>query len=73
MTDIPGLFAVALCFYGCLRALQASTSPATIAWLCFAIRSDAICGTSRQIEGLASSSWSPPLSGCCERRIVFSS
>jgi hypothetical protein len=52
MTDIDGLFAVVLCFYGCLRALQASTSRAATGWLCFAVATNAICGTSRQIEWL---------------------
>jgi len=52
MTDIPGLFSVVLCFYGCLRALVASTGRAIIGWLCFAVATNAICGTSRQIEWL---------------------
>jgi hypothetical protein len=52
MTDIPGLFAIVLCLYGCLRALQASTSRATIAWLFFAVATNALCGTSRQIAWL---------------------
>jgi hypothetical protein len=52
MTDIPGLFAVVICLYGCIRALQASTSRATISWLCFAIAANALCGTSRQIAWL---------------------
>jgi hypothetical protein len=52
MTDISGLFGVVLCFYGCLRALQSSSSRATIAWLCFAVATNAICGSSRQIEWL---------------------
>lgn len=52
MTDIQGLFAVVLCLYGCLRSVQASTSRAAIAWLCFAVAGDAICGTSRQIAWL---------------------
>ncbi len=52
MTDINGLFAILLCLYGCLRALQASTSRATIAWLCFAVVANALCGTSRQIAWL---------------------
>ena len=52
MTDIHGLFAIVLCLYGCLRALQASTPRTTIAWLCFAVLTDAICGTSRQIAWL---------------------
>lgn len=52
MTDIFGLFSIVLCLYGCLRALQSSTEGATIAWLCFAVVANAICGTSRQIAWL---------------------
>jgi hypothetical protein len=52
MTDIPGLFAVVLCLYGCLRALQSSSSRATIAWLCFAVVTNVFFGTSRQIAWL---------------------
>lgn len=52
MTDIPGLFAVVICFYGCLRALQSSSSQRAIGWLCFAVGANAICGTSRQIAWL---------------------
>ncbi len=52
MTDTTGLFAVVLCLYGCLRALQASTERAAIAWLCFAVVANAIFGTSRQIAWL---------------------
>ncbi len=49
MTDIAGLFAVVICLYACLRALQASTDRATIAWLCFAVATNALLGTARQI------------------------
>ena len=52
MTDIFGLFAIVICLYGCLRALQASTQRSTILWLCFAVASNAICGTARQIAWL---------------------
>ncbi len=52
MTDIDGLFAVAICLYGCLRALQASTDRTTIAWLCFAVAANAVFGTARQIPWL---------------------
>ena len=52
MTDLPGLFALVLCLYGCLRSLQASTSRAAILWLCFAVATNAVCGTSRQIAWL---------------------
>jgi Dolichyl-phosphate-mannose-protein mannosyltransferase len=51
-TDIYGLFSVVICLYGCLRALQSTTSRSTIAWLCFAIATNAIFGTSRQIGWL---------------------
>jgi hypothetical protein len=52
MTDIQGLFAIVLCLYGCLRAVQAGTGRAAIAWICFAVAGDGICGTSRQIAWL---------------------
>jgi hypothetical protein len=52
MSDIQGLFAIVLCLYGCLRALQAATPRAAIAWICFAVAADGICGTSRQIAWL---------------------
>jgi hypothetical protein len=52
MTDITGLFAVIICLYSCIRALQASTTRATIAWLVFAVITNALCGTSRQIAWL---------------------
>ena len=52
MSDIFGLFAMVLCLYGCLRALQSSSDRASIAWLCFAVLTNAICGTSRQIAWL---------------------
>ncbi len=52
MNDIGGLFAIVLCLYGCIRALQASTDRSAIAWLCFAVVTNAICGTSRQIAWL---------------------
>ncbi|MGA7158723.1 MAG: glycosyltransferase family 39 protein [Acidobacteriaceae bacterium] len=52
LTDTFGLFAVVICLYGCLRALQAFSSGAAIGWLCFAVAGNAICGTSRQIAWL---------------------
>jgi hypothetical protein len=52
MSDIHGLFAIVLCLYGCLRALQAPSTRSTIGWLCFAIATNAICGTSRQLAWL---------------------
>jgi hypothetical protein len=52
MTDIVGLCALILCIYGCLRALQASTDRSVIAWLCFAVATNALFGTSRQLAWL---------------------
>jgi hypothetical protein len=52
MSDIQGLFAIVLCLYGCLRAVQAGSSRAAIGWICFAVAADGICGTSRQIAWL---------------------
>ena len=52
MSDVHGLFAIVLCLYGCLRALQSSTTRVTIGWLCFAVATNAICGTSRQLAWL---------------------
>ena len=52
MTDINGLFAVLLCLYGCLRALQSATQKAAIGWLCFAVVTNVVVGTSRQIAWL---------------------
>jgi hypothetical protein len=52
MTDIQGLFALVLCLYGCLRALQAKSSRAAIGWLLFAVATNAVFGTARQIAWL---------------------
>lgn len=52
MTDIPGLFAVVVCFYCCVRAVQAGTSNAALGWICLAVLVNAVCGTSRQIAWL---------------------
>jgi hypothetical protein len=52
MTDIGGLFAIVVCLYGCLRALQASSSSAATVWICFAALANAVFGSSRQIAWL---------------------
>jgi hypothetical protein len=52
MTDIPGLFCVVLCIYGCVRALQAETIREAIAWLVFAGLTNIIGGTVRQVVWL---------------------
>jgi hypothetical protein len=52
MTDITGMFGILICLYGCLRAIRPGTSRAAIGWLCFAVATNAICGSSRQIAWL---------------------
>jgi hypothetical protein len=52
MSDVHGLFAIVLCLYGCLRALRAESAGAAISWLCFAVSTNAVCGTSRQLAWL---------------------
>ena len=52
MSDIHGVFAIVLCLYGCLRALQSPTARAAISWLCFAVATNVLCGTSRQLAWL---------------------
>ena len=52
MSDIFGLFAIIICLYGCLRALQSATPNATVFWLCFAVVTNGLFGTARQIAWL---------------------
>ncbi|HEV2575566.1 MAG TPA: glycosyltransferase family 39 protein [Acidobacteriaceae bacterium] len=52
MTDIAGLFATTLCLYGCVRAIEASSDRSAIGWVCFAVLTCAVFGTSRQIAWL---------------------
>ena len=52
MTDVPGFFAILLCFYACIRALQAGSDRNALLWLAFAVLSNYICGSSRQIAWL---------------------
>lgn len=52
MSDIIGLFAIMLCLYGCVRAIQASADPSAIGWICFGAFTCAVLGTSRQIAWL---------------------
>src|SRR5579871_5775725 len=49
MSDIGGLFCLAVCLYACLRALGAESDRAVLAWLAFAALSNALGGTIRQI------------------------
>ena len=52
MTDVPGLFTVLLCLYGCQRALVGRTNAAALAWLCAATACSLIGGTARQTSWL---------------------
>jgi hypothetical protein len=52
MTDVQGLFAVVICFYSCLRALQARNSWMAAMWVCCAALTNAVFGSSRQIAWL---------------------
>lgn len=52
MSDIYGLFAIVLCMYACLRAIQANSDRASTFWIAFASLSNVIGGTSRQISWL---------------------
>jgi hypothetical protein len=52
MSDVPGLLCLLVCLYGCVRAVQASTDRAAIAWLAFATLTNVAGGTVRQIVWL---------------------
>jgi hypothetical protein len=52
MSDLPGLFAVMVCLYGCMRALQADSSTKATWWICFAALTNMVLGTCRQIAWL---------------------
>jgi hypothetical protein len=52
MSDIPGLFAIVICLYGCIRALQAETTRAASFWICLAALANGVAGSSRQIAWL---------------------
>ncbi len=52
MTEVDSVFCIVLCLYACLRALQAQTNRAVLAWLAFAALSNALGGTVRQIVWL---------------------
>ncbi|MGB7266498.1 MAG: glycosyltransferase family 39 protein, partial [Terracidiphilus sp.] len=52
MSDVPGIFCLLLCFYMCLRALQAQSERAAIAWISLAALLNAVGGTARQTAWL---------------------
>ncbi len=52
MSDIPGLFAIVVCLYLCLRAVETPLPSRTAAWLIAASISSALLGTVRQTSWL---------------------
>ena len=48
MSDIPGLFAIVLCLYMCLRAIESTVPSHTTRWLVAASLANALLGTARQ-------------------------
>jgi hypothetical protein len=52
MSDVPAVFCLAVCFYGCVRAVQAETDRRAVGWLLFAAVINLGGGTVRQIAWL---------------------
>ncbi len=52
MSDIPALFCLLVCMYGCVRAMGAETDRRACGWLVFAAATNATGGTVRQIAWL---------------------
>ena len=52
MSDVPGLFSIVVCLYGCVRSVQAKSDQSALAWLIFAASANMIGGTARQIAWL---------------------
>lgn len=68
LSDVPGLIAIELCLYCCLRAVQSSSENATIAWLAAATLSNDALGTARQICWLGALVLVPSAAWCVRRR-----
>lgn len=52
MSDVPGMFAIVVCLYLCLRAVESPVPSTTAAWLVAASISSALLGTVRQTSWL---------------------
>ncbi|MBB5318911.1 ArnT family glycosyltransferase [Tunturibacter empetritectus] len=52
MSDVPSFFCLIVCFYSCVRAIQAGTDRAAAGWLVFAALSNVLGGTVRQVAWL---------------------
>lgn len=68
MSDVPGMMAVLVCLYFCLRAIQTQSERATIAWLVAAAVSNDLLGTVRQISWLGALILVPSAAWCLRRR-----
>jgi hypothetical protein len=68
MSDVPGLFAILVCLYCCLRAVPEQSPAATIAWLAGAALSNDVLGTARQICWLGVLVLVPSAAWCVRRR-----
>ena len=68
MSDVPGMLAVLVCLYFCLRAIQTPSERATIAWLVAAALSNDLLGTVRQISWLGALVLVPSAAWCVRRR-----
>ena len=52
MSDIPGVLALVVCWYACVRALTASLDRSASAWIVFAALGNVVLGSCRQIAWL---------------------
>lgn len=52
MTDVPSVFCLVLCLYGCQRALRAADDRKALLWLCGSAALNVLDGTVRQIVWL---------------------
>ena len=68
MSDIPALFCLLVCMYGCVRALESPTARGAIGWLVFAAASNVALGTVRQIAWLGVLVMVPATAWCMRRR-----
>lgn len=64
MSDVPGVLAIVVCLFMCLRAVQAESERSAMAWICLAALLNAVGGTARQIAWLGVLVMVPPRSGC---------
>jgi hypothetical protein len=68
MSDVPGMIAVLVCLYCCVRAIQTQSERATIAWLVAAAVSNDVLGMVRQISWLGALVLVPSAAWCLRGR-----